>query len=174
MIAIGDDGTTGLTVLLRRLSMRISQLLSVEDYPHVQSLTTGLFEMQFNDVRAMLQLPLPDLGIHAGCNFAIAAVLTNLISGISTTLYKPASLLDEMSSPQCGSGRAFQGLVRDFFPYTPPPLRADGFATELYQLCRNPLAHAVGLLTTGSPTMFFLRVQGDTCNPQGWNEQELE
>ena len=41
-------------------------------------------EPHLHDINAMLRLPLPE----AGCNFAIAQVLLNIVSGISTTLYR--------------------------------------------------------------------------------------
>jgi hypothetical protein len=100
--------------------MLVSQLAPARGYPHVQYFLVQLLDMQFNDVRAMLQLPRPDMGITPGCNFAIVSSLCNLISGISTTLFKPSGLLHEARSPSCGSARAFRELVADFFPYTPP------------------------------------------------------
>src|SRR6185295_17334207 len=36
-----------------------------------------------HDVRAMLRLPLPEVGITAGCNFATVHVLLNVLSGLS-------------------------------------------------------------------------------------------
>src|SRR5947207_2833292 len=123
--------------------MLVSQLVSAQAYPHVQEFIVSLIDMQFSDVRAMLQLPLPDIGIQPGCNFAITSTLCNLLSGISTTIYRPTALPDEAQT-RYDSGPAFRDLVRDFFPYTPPG-DAD-FPAELYRLCRNPLAHAAGLM----------------------------
>jgi hypothetical protein len=37
----------------------------------------------------MLRLPVDDLDIKSGCNFAIAAVLGNVVSGASVTLHEP-------------------------------------------------------------------------------------
>ena len=91
--------------------MLVSQLAPAHGYSHVQSFLVQLLDMQFSDVRAMLQLPRPDIGITPGCNFAIVSSLCNLISGISTTIYKPPGLLHEVRSPNCGSARAFRELV---------------------------------------------------------------
>ena len=83
--------------------MLVSQLALAIGYPHVQGFIVSLIDMQFADVRAMLQLPRPDIGITPACNFAIVSSLCNLISGISTTIYKPRSLLHEVQS-QCIRG----------------------------------------------------------------------
>src|SRR5688572_12840318 len=119
--------------------MLVSELTSAHGYPHVQRFIATVLDMQFNDVRAMLQLPRPDIGIEPGCNFAIASTLCNLLSGISITIYKPSAVLHDGKS-KYRSGDAFKALVRDFFPYSPPA--SNDFANELYQLCRNPLSHS--------------------------------
>jgi hypothetical protein len=66
--------------------MLASQLAPAIGYPHVQGFVVQVLDMQFADVRAMLQLPRPDIGIEPACNFAIMSSLCNLISGISTTI----------------------------------------------------------------------------------------
>src|SRR5262245_54739625 len=116
--------------------MLVSQLAPAQGYPHVQGFIASLLDIQFSDVRAMLQLPRPDIGITPGCNFAIVSSLCNLISGISTTIFKPPDLLQAVRSPECGSARAFRELVGGFFPYMPPG--AGNFPQQLYNLCRNP------------------------------------
>lgn len=151
--------------------MLVSQLAPAQDYPHVQGFLVAVIDMQFSDVRAMLQLPRPDIGIKPACNFAIISSLCNLISGISTTIYKPSRLLHEENS-KCGSGCAFCALVRDFFPYNPPG--ANDFPNQLYQLCRNPLAHSAGLMNAPAPVVFFTRVFDPDHPETGWSDQELE
>src|SRR5437763_527004 len=150
--------------------MLVSQLAPAHAYPHVQGFLIALIDMQFSDVRAMLQLPRPDVGITPGCNFAITSTLCNLLSGFSTTVYKPAALLHENHS-RYGSGPAFQDLVRDFFPYTPPG--AADFPHELSQLCRNPLAHSVGLMNAAAPVVSFTRIFGAEHDGVGWSDAEL-
>lgn len=150
--------------------MLVSQLAPANGYPHVQNFVVTLLDMQFSDVRAMLQLPLPHIGIMPGCNFAIVSSLCNLISGISTTIYKPPHLLNQVQS-QCGSGAAFRGLVSNFYPYTPPG--TNSFPQELYQLCRNPLAHSAGLMHAPAPTVTFTRIFDPAHPNTGWSDQEL-
>ena len=151
--------------------MLVSQLAPAHAYPHVQDFIVTLIDMQFNDVRAMLQLPHPELGITPACNFAIVSSLCNLISGISSTIFKPPDLLHEISS-NCPSDRAFRELVGNFFPYTPPG--ADDFPGKLYGLCRNPLAHSVGLMDASDPVVFFTRIFDAAHDGVGWSNQELE
>jgi len=66
--------------------------------------------MQFNDVRAMMRLPLPAVGIEAGCDFATAMTLCNLISEISVVLYTPRN-------PKAGRGKRFKKLLEEFYPW---------------------------------------------------------
>jgi len=150
--------------------MLVSQLATTDGYPHVQRFLVTLIDMQFSDVRAMLQLPRPDVGITPGCNFAITSTLCNLLSGISTTVYKPTALLHEDRS-RYRTGAAFQDLVRDFFPYTPPG--AADFPAELYQLCRNPLAHSAGLTNAATPVVSFTRIFDAGHEGVGWSDAEL-
>jgi hypothetical protein len=150
--------------------MLVSQLAPANGHPHVQGFLVAVIDMQFSDVRAMLQLPRPDAGITPGCNFAITSSLCNLLSGISTTIYKPAALLHEDRS-RLGSGEAFQQLVVDFFPYMPAGV-AD-FPAQLYRLCRNPLAHSVGLTGAAAPVVSFTRIFDASHPTVGWSDPEL-
>lgn len=152
--------------------MLVSQLAPATGYPMVQAFLVNVLDMQFADVRAMIQLPRPDIGITPGCNFAIVSTLCNLVSGISTTIYKPPGTLNDNSSPNYGSARAFRDLVTDFFPYV--PAGATDFPCELYQLCRNPMAHSAGLMDALSPVVFFTRILDPSHPDVGWTDRELE
>lgn len=125
--------------------------------------------MHFSDVRAMLMLPRPDVGIQTGCNLALSGALCNILSGISTTLYKPAHLHHETQS-SCGSGEAFRGLVRDFFPNH--PVGAVDFPKQLYDYARNPLVHALGIDANSWPVVYG-RVLHSPHPDSGWTDQEL-
>lgn len=151
--------------------MLVSQLVSAHAYNFVQGFIVQVLDEQFSDVRAMLQLPRPDIGIIPACNFAIVSSLCNLISGISTTIYKPPKLPPAGRS-KCDSGQAFQGVVHDFFPYTPPG--ANDFPKQLYQFCRNPLAHSVGLKDAAEPVVYFTRIFDPAHADVGWSDRELE
>lgn len=151
--------------------MLVSQMVGAQIYPHINHFVETVLDMQFADVRAMLQLPRPDLGITPACNFAIVSTLCNLISGISTTIYKPSDLLHQVKS-ECGSGRAFRELVRDFFP-----LKRQGtndVPDNLYNLCRNPLAHSAGIADAALPRVYYTRVFHGDHDRAGWNDKELD
>ncbi len=148
--------------------MLVSQIVQPLNYPQVQAFFNVL-DMHFSDARAMLQLPRPDVGIETGCNLALSTMLCNILSGISTTVYKPANLLHEVKS-ECGAGAAFRGLVRDFFPYTPPG--AVDFPKELYDYARNSLVHALGM-DKNVWRAVYTRVLHNPHPDSGWTDQEL-
>jgi len=151
--------------------MLISQMVAAKNYPHIDNFVKTVLDMQFADVRAMLQLPRPDIGIAPGCNFAIVSTLCNLISGVSTTLYKPSDLLHEVRS-QCHAGRALKELVRDCFPGKRPG--NNDIPESLYDLCRNPLAHSAGIANAAVPRVCYTRVLHGAHKDSGWTDQELD
>jgi len=94
----------------------------------------------FQDVRAMFRLPAPELGITAGCNFAIAQTLLAVVSGVSVTLFEHGG--------SKGKGRRFKDLLVAYYPWEDEPTaeRQDReHASQIYSLVRNPLAHDLGL-----------------------------
>jgi hypothetical protein len=74
-------------------------------------------DMQFGDVHCMLRLPMPEVGLTHGCNFAATSILLNLISGLSTVFYKREG----------SAGARFRGLLREFYPWD---LQPSGAARE--------------------------------------------
>ena len=93
--------------------------------------------LYLSDVHAMFRLPLPQQEIHAGLNFSIAQILMAAISGISTTMY------EHKGDP----GELFKGLTERYFPWDQETLSVStkGAAGIIYDVFRNPLAHAAGL-----------------------------
>jgi hypothetical protein len=90
-------------------------------------------ERQFSDARSMMMLQ------HC-CNFAITALLVNLVSGMSTVLY----------DQQGGSGRRFKNLLREFYPWEPEQpkiISCEDVIECLYDILRNPLVHSLGVPT---------------------------
>ncbi|HEY83284.1 MAG TPA: hypothetical protein G4O01_08390 [Dehalococcoidia bacterium] len=102
-------------------------------------------DMQFADLRCLLQLPKSDL--NAGCNFAAAAVLFNIIAGFSVCFYN-ASLQGLKSRKERG-GR-FKGLLRKYYPWANEPVGKDTGVKVLYEAARNPLAHSLGVYEPGA------------------------
>lgn len=117
--------------------------------PHASALVRGtltpIVRPHLHDARAMLRLPLPDLGITVGCNFACAHVLLNVISGLSRLL----------GVDQHKSDAAFIHLVTDRYPWNhePPGTTLQGAvgADVLYGKFRTGFAHDLGLLVEPTP-----------------------
>ena len=117
------------------------EFVEFQRYALVDAFVTNHLVMQLDDVAAMLRLPLPEVGIRAGCNFAAAATLCNLISGISTVLYKPRTKMR--------SGLRFKELLKKYFPWEPTEDKEEN-AKVIYDIFRNPLAHSLGRQTKTS------------------------
>ena len=125
--------------------MRLSEIRELQNYPNVLRFVEHPLSLHFADVRSMLRLPLPEQGIidgagYGGCNFAVATVLCNIVSGISVTVFRPPNL----SNNRIGSGRVFRQLLEDFYPWDPGDNGTEG-AEALYSYFRNPLTHALGV-----------------------------
>ena len=106
--------------------------------PRVKALILSLENHYLSDVHTMLRLPQPDLGLVAGCNFAIAQVLAAVVSGVSVTLYGHGG----------GSGAQFRGVLKNFYPWSREPKKTvepEEGAGIIYSLFRNPLTHDLGL-----------------------------
>ena len=101
-------------------------------------------DLYLEDVHALLRLPLPTVGITAGGNFAIAAVLLNVISGASVHLYDPVR-----GQSRNNRGALFTECLKAFYPWESEPndgVRDGGDGADiLYKMFRNPLAHSIGV-----------------------------
>jgi hypothetical protein len=112
-------------------------------------------DLYLHDVHAMLRLPFPSTGITVACNFSAAAVLMNIVSGISATLYEPGN-----QARQAGS--KFRGVLRDFYPWDLEPADqatvSEAAAKVIYKIFRNPMAHALGFQEPGGgKAQIFIR-----------------
>ena len=93
----------------------------------------------------MLRLPLPDVGITAGCNFAAVHVLLNVLSGLSRL----------MGPNPRRSDAAFCKFVARWYPWRLEP-RGSSFRQErgtkaLYDSFRTGFSHDLGLLLETGP-----------------------
>jgi hypothetical protein len=121
-------------------------------YPLVYAFVLNHVRMQFEDIGAMLRLPMQGHGLNNGCNFASASIICNLISGISVTIFQPAVIQrpDRHGNMHTiGSGDAFKEFVMAFYPEVSPQRRSE-VAEVLYRQLRNPFAHALGVLSKGA------------------------
>src|SRR5262245_3373789 len=102
-------------------------------------------QMQLHDVHVMLRLPMPEYELDAGCNFTAVNMLLALVSGISTVLYNGTG----------GSGKRFRDAMEMYYPWSEElrepailgnPITPKDGARLLYDIFRNPLAHALGVI----------------------------
>ena len=103
-------------------------------------------EMQFHDIHCMLRLPLPEVDIKAGCNFAVANSLLSLVSGLS-------AFLTENIDTSGNSGSKFKEVLLNYYPWDlQPPVNStkERSVDHLYEYFRNPLAHSLGIRSKGN------------------------
>jgi hypothetical protein len=122
-----------------------SEIPGLDAYPMVKQMFEQHLDMQFSDLRTMLQLPIPP-ELPGGCNFAGAAVLMNVIGGCSVVLYNdPYPGMPAATVPQ-RRGDRFCHLVSDYLPHDPALEPPKARTVEvLYSFARNSLTHALGL-----------------------------
>jgi len=99
-------------------------------------------EWTLRDVRDMLRLPMPDVGLSTGCNFAIADTLLAHVAGLATVFH------DAAGEPR----DRFIGLMRDYYPwhlemFIDNNIDRDSGPPILYDVIRNPFAHNLGIDT---------------------------
>jgi hypothetical protein len=130
--------------------MRPENIPQLANYPTVRAFVQQHHGMQFADVRAMLRLPTGEgeNRIHSGCNFAAAATLCNLISGISVVFFNRHGRPAGPRRPQRDRGPRFTALLMGYYPWQPGEDRAAKTAA-LYEFARNPIVHALGVLEPG-------------------------
>jgi hypothetical protein len=121
-----------------------SQYPDVQGYPNLQRLLQAQVDMQFADLRLLLRLPIPRSGLEAGCNFACAAVLFNIIAGASVCFYEAS---ENALADRGARGKRFKEVLEKFYPWQGEPLNKDQCVSVLYESARNPLAHSLGLDT---------------------------
>jgi hypothetical protein len=132
-----------------------SEYPEVQAFPHLRDLLERQVDMQFDDVRTLLQLPHPpDLG--AGCNLSLANILFTLIGGASVMFFRADISYFERYK---GSGKRFKALMREHYPWQPDDSLSPGEASGLiYTFARNPLTHSFGIgksahLFPGAPSV---------------------
>jgi hypothetical protein len=127
--------------------MRPEYVPELAQYPQLQVFVVDHLATQFGDVRAMLRLPNGEgeSRIENGCNFAAAATLCNLISGISVIFFDRRGRPSARRPPRDRGARFRRLLDANYYPWQPDEDRVAKICA-LYDLARNPLAHALGVL----------------------------
>jgi hypothetical protein len=118
-----------------------SDLTDFSAYPDVETFVKTRLTPHYADARGMLQQP--------GYNFISATCLCGIVSGISVTIYKPAAtkkwavVKGVRKKVPLGTGDLFKMLLERFYPWDTGENGKDK-AKVVYDLVRNPLAHALG------------------------------
>jgi hypothetical protein len=162
--------------------MLLHEILEFADYPIVRSFLEHQVSMQFGDVREMLRLPLPSMKMTHACNFAATNTLCSIISGISVSIYKPSEPArirnrgNRERKENVGTGFAFKRLLTDFYPWGGGQ-DPEVLSKAVYDLLRNPLAHALGVQKVSSRIEICrLRlIDGNGMNQEtGLTEEQIE
>ncbi len=124
--------------------MKVSDLLDQREYPAVWKFLETQVEMQFADLRVLLQLPLGSPNAP-GCNFATAAVLLNLLSGFSVCLFDTSV---ESLKSRTGRGDRLKRLLTRYYPWDGEQFSPTKGSEWLYDVIRNPMAHSLGVQVT--------------------------
>jgi hypothetical protein len=134
----------------------------------LRRLCSDHFDMQIEDVRVLLRMSKGSF--PAGCNFAAAAVMFNMIAGASVCFYdaSPKALTNG------DRGKRFKNLLINFFPW-PSGISAKDGADVFYKFGRKPPAHALGLDVPDAPEIGInkgplnerkiLELEGETLLP---------
>lgn len=122
--------------------MEFHKLVDSQQYPKLSYFLEHFLTMQFEELRCLLRLPEGEL--TAGCNYATACVLFNIIGGLSVCLYN-ASLDEFMKKRPTGRGQRFKDLLETYYPWKDEPVPKKTAVEVLYNSVRNPLAHCLGL-----------------------------
>lgn len=103
----------------------------------VREFVAARVDLYLRDVHAMLRLPLPAVGVEAGCNFAIAEMLCAVIAGLSR-IFVPT---------EKGAGAAFKAVLAAY-PLQHEPAGVHPLAEipeQLYTIYRCNVVHSLGM-----------------------------
>lgn len=126
--------------------MHVHDLVDAGTHPSVHEFLKTQVEMQFDDLRVMLQLPKGDWS--GGCNFAAANTLLNLISGFSVCLFEACT---KALTERQGRGDRFKRFLETYYPWADEGISPEEGSNWLYNVARNPLAHSLGVQVESEP-----------------------
>jgi hypothetical protein len=115
----------------------------VLDRPALQEILRVQVDMQFVDLKTLLQLPRPTDGLEGGCNLTAAALVTSLIAGASVLFWRAS--IDALTQRGDRSER-FRSLVAAKYPWCDlDDVDGELGARLLWDYTRNPLSHTLGI-----------------------------
>jgi hypothetical protein len=111
-------------------------------HAHLLKLVRKQIDSTVQDIRALLLLRSDRRNGGGNCEIATAAVLFNLIGGLSVLVFEAS---EEGLRGARGRGRRFRAMLRAHYPWRQDSI-APGTAIEvLYDYARNQMAHSLGL-----------------------------
>lgn len=136
-------------------SHRVSVVVDRSRFPKLFRFVEWRIDTHLAEVRDMLRLPMPDIGLESGQKFAAAASLVNLIAGASVWFYDASTAVLSHRD----SGRRYRETLAAYWPWEDDEIVDAAEGTRLLHECvRNPLAHAFGMSRlddAGSPIAFL-------------------
>lgn len=116
--------------------MNPSKFPEIKGYPTIVKILEKHIDMWFEDIRAMLLLPLhKNMG---GCNFATIDFICDIISGVSAILYKPYEGIRK---------DRFKEIMRNYYPWKEEGIEPGEGIKIIYNWVRNPITHRLGFLS---------------------------
>lgn len=158
-----------------------SEFPEVQEYSQLKRLLAHQVDMQFMDLRSLLELP--RVQGDGGCNFVAATVLFNIIAGSSVCFYdaKPEGLMNRRDR-----GQRFVEVLENFYPWDGESISKGVAVAILYQSARNPLAHSLGIdipdANTKAKQIFLkkwaltaeqIQALEDSINRPSWAEETI-
>ena len=138
---------------------RVSVVVDRSRFPKLFRFVEWRIDVQLAEVRDLLRLPMPEVGLESGHNFAAAAAsLVNLIAGASVWFYESSTA---GLSDRDDRGRRYREALAAYWPWDDGEIVDAAEGTRLLYDCdcvRNPLAHAFGLPgldDAGSPIAYL-------------------
>lgn len=121
-----------------------SRFAEVADRPHLRELLSVQIDMQMDDLRSLLAMPMPHLGLTGGCNLTATMLLCNVAAGASMLLFEAS--LESVRGRQQDSGARFKEVLAGYYPWQQDDqLEPAKAANLLYGEMRNPLTHNLGV-----------------------------
>lgn len=121
--------------------MNPSQYPEVQAYPAIVKILKDNVDMWFKDVKTMLKQPLCES--DGGCNFAAANFICDIISGISSVLYKPNKGIEK---------DRFEELMKNYYPWATEGRDPEEGYRIIYKWMRHSITHRLGFFLPAQKT----------------------
>ncbi len=111
-------------------------------HAHLHKLVRKQIDWTVHDIRRLLLLHPDKRGGGGNCEIATAALLFNLIGGLSVLVFEAS---EEGLREARGRGRRFRAMLRGHYPWRADTTAPSTAIEILYDYARNQMAHSLGL-----------------------------